>query len=1184
MMWHQFLFQWRVFLRQPSFHASALVCLVTGFLATTLNQLSMGGASLWKNGPYVITLVMVIVGLLALVPAVVFIAQAATRDISSEMAEILYCKPIKPLPYHLGNFLGAFSVLAVTVALVPLGLWLGASMPWVDPSRLGPFRLAPYVQAFSLFSLPTLFTLACFFHVAAVRFQSSMAVYISALVLFMGYEIGSGFVETQHLDSTAALLDPFGLATFQEATRYWTLFEKNHQAVPLAGLTLANRALWFLLSLAMLVVFGRLTQPLRLRQPRVKSKATPSAEPPMEAAVRPPQVKARTEAGFTAFRGLVRFEFKRITANPAFRIIGAITLFFLAIMMLEPRGSFGTDIWPLTQVVVGIIQQSLTFFMLILIGFFSAEVAWREREHGMADLIDSMPVSRFSLLLAKWVAVGFVVISVAGASMMLGLAFQAFSGYFHFEIEQYLTRLLFFSVLPWLMYTVLALFLQALCANKYAGMLAFALILISDLAMESIGLGHHLLRFAKAPSFTYSDMNGYGTGLSRHLWYMLYWGGLSVALSVPAYLWWPRGVSRAWKNRLRGFAGDLNLPGKITLAGGLAMWAFAGSVIFYNTCILNEYLTAHQKNARMAAYEKRFGAHLGDPVPIMTAIENDIDFYPSERKIEAKAAFTVTNRADTPIERFLVLPPEFAIHWHMELEGGALQTESAEFGTRWFHFDPPLQPGERREGRFEVVRQQRGFKEADEDVQVVENGSFINHEELYPRFGYRSYLQLVGRQDRRRFDLPPAPRRPKLDDEVHLHKSFMGPGVGFVQFEATLSTDSDQRAIAPGHLEREWTENGRRFFHYRAEKPIIHFFTFLSGRLTRAADEHNGVSIEVFHHPTHGMNTDRMITSIKDSLDYFTTQFGPYPHRDIRIVEYPNYRGFAQSFATTIPYSEHGFLNDLRDPDDIDPAYKTTAHEMAHQWWGNMIAPANVQGCGVLAESLSQYSALAVMERRYGTPKLRRFLKYELDNYLRGRTREVVEEMPLMTSEDQNYIHYQKGSVVMMYLRDMLGEARMNAALATFLERHAYRTDPFPTTADLLTCLLEVTPEEKRPMLEASFQQIILYDLQVLEAETEALPDGRFQVDLTVYANRFSADGSGRETPIALVEDIDIGLFLEDPAEIEDQEKVLYLEKHRLQQGENHIRLVVPRQPSHAGVDPFITLIDRDSEDNLVRF
>ena len=69
-------------------------------------------------------------------------------------------------------------------------------------------------------------------------------------------------------------------------------------------------------------------------------------------------------------------------------------------------------------------------------------------------------------------------------------------------------------------------------------------------------------------------------------------------------------------------------------------------------------------------------------------------------------------------------------------------------------------------------------------------------------------------------------------------------------------------------------------------------------------------------------------------------------------MEFPRYGEYAQSFAGTIPYSEGiGFIADVRR-DDIDYPFFVTAHEVAHQWWGHQVAPADVQGAAMLSETL----------------------------------------------------------------------------------------------------------------------------------------------------------------------------------------------------------------------------------------
>ena len=128
-----------------------------------------------------------------------------------------------------------------------------------------------------------------------------------------------------------------------------------------------------------------------------------------------------------------------------------------------------------------------------------------------------------------------------------------------------------------------------------------------------------------------------------------------------------------------------------------------------------------------------------------------------------------------------------------------------------------------------------------------------------------------------------------------------------------MSTSADQIALAPGYLQREWTENGRRYFHYKMDRPMLPFFCYLSARWEVKRGEWRGLPIEVYYDPQHAYNVDRMIQASQKSLDYFTANFSPYQHRQVRILEFPRYAQFAQSFANTIPFSESsGFIADQR--------------------------------------------------------------------------------------------------------------------------------------------------------------------------------------------------------------------------------------------------------------------------------
>jgi aminopeptidase N len=424
---------------------------------------------------------------------------------------------------------------------------------------------------------------------------------------------------------------------------------------------------------------------------------------------------------------------------------------------------------------------------------------------------------------------------------------------------------------------------------------------------------------------------------------------------------------------------------------------------------------------------------------------------------------------------------------------------------------------------------------------------------------------------------------PKLDDKRALRNSYLRGDSDWITFETVVSTVLDQLVIAPGYLEKEWQENDRRYFHYKMDAPIQNFFSYLSADYTVKTDSWNDVDISVYYHDPHSYNVDRMITGVKDSLEYFSREFSPYQYRQVRILEFPAYAAFAQSFPNTIPYSESiGFVADIEE-DDVDYVFYVTAHEVAHQWWAHQVMGANTQGGTVIVETLAQYSALMVMEQKYGHQVMRRFLKYELDNYLRNRGSERIAEMPLMLVENQGYIHYRKGALVMYALKDYMGEEAVNRALRKLIKNHAYQYTPYTTSVDLIGYLREeATTEENQALITDLFERIVLFDLKVEETTVSETDDGQFEVEIKIAARKFEADGDGVETEVPLDLSIDIGAFSKNPDEAkpEDQPEI-YLQKHKIAQAESVITLTLDERPTHVGIDPYNKLVDRNSNDNV---
>jgi aminopeptidase N len=326
-----------------------------------------------------------------------------------------------------------------------------------------------------------------------------------------------------------------------------------------------------------------------------------------------------------------------------------------------------------------------------------------------------------------------------------------------------------------------------------------------------------------------------------------------------------------------------------------------------------------------------------------------------------------------------------------------------------------------------------------------------------------------------------------------------------------------------------------------------------------------------------------MLRAMGAALDYYRANFGPYQFSYARIIEFPGYSSFAQAFAGTMPYSESiGFNADTDDPEKIDFTTYVVAHEMSHQYWAHQVIGADMQGGTLTSETLAQYSALMVMKRLYGPDKIRRFLKYELDNYLSNRKGEVVEELPLERVENQQYIHYRKGALAMYLLQERVGEDAVNLALRRFLDRFRFKGAPYLRSVDLIAEFRKVArTHEQQQLITDLFERIALYDLKVSDAVTRR-QGLEWTTTLTLSAEKFYANGKGEDTKAKLDEPVEVGLFSARPGlGAFSARDVVLMGRERLHDGSQRVTLRSREKPTFAGIDPYNFYVDRNSDDNV---
>jgi hypothetical protein len=274
----------------------------------------------------------------------------------------------------------------------------------------------------------------------------------------------------------------------------------------------------------------------------------------------------------------------------------------------------------------------------------------------------------------------------------------------------------------------------------------------------------------------------------------------------------------------------------------------------------------------------------------------------------------------------------------------------------------------------------------------------------------------------------------------------------------------------------------------RIAYPIRNEYVFFSANYSVHKAQCNDVAIEIYHHPRHTAQLDRMVRSIQASLTRFTSEFGPYPHRHIRFVERPGGGGGMTADGSSISYDE-GFSD--FNPDTVlglDLPFYVVAHEVAHQWWGAQLSSATAEGAWLMSESLAVYSAMQVLRDTGGEDQLRRYLDFVRSTYEIPRSRAAV---PLLRA-DNSFLGYRKGPSALFALSRFIGEDRVNRALRSTLEKHPSAAPPLPTSLDLYRELRTVTPDSLQYLLHDLFEANTYWELRAESVRADSTPSGEW--------------------------------------------------------------------------------------------
>ncbi|MFK7903962.1 MAG: hypothetical protein AB8B69_02510 [Chitinophagales bacterium] len=966
-----FTFELRHRFKQPMVYIFLIITALLYFIGVTVENAMIGVnvRNIHVNSPYAIIAWSAFYAFIGLMFTTAFANTSALRDFSYKYDGILFSTPLNKWGFFMGRFWGACLVAIIPALGISLAVLIGSQMPWLEASRTGAFIPMAYLEGLIYFIMPNVFFASAIIFSIAILTRSTIMSFIGAIAMIVGYGIAINYVGNLESETLGIMLDPFGINSLQVLTKYWTIGDKNTATLGINILLIANRLLWFTVGLLILgATYWRFSFTAR-KSKRKSKELAPNAvmKPAFVALAALPKVTI-TDNAKTRWLQLwaqIKVDFIGILKSTAFIVIMVFGLFNMGSALTNANQGYGLMAHPVTYNVLELIQGTLYLFILIIMVFYSGVLVWKERDSKMDGIYNALPYPTWLPFVAKYIAVIAIVGVIQLVAMFTGMAAQAMFGYFNFEMGVYFKQFFLIDWVGFSLAAVLSMLVHALVNNKYLAYFVFLVVFfLNGLLWSAFDIQTNMISFSATPNPTYSDMNQFGPYVSSIAWFSIYWIFFAALLGIATITFWVRESGASFKQRLgiakRRFVGNYKL---ITATFAL-LWVLTGGFVYYNTQVLNTYVTPDTTEEHRVEYEQKYKSDEKLPQPRITDINYNIDIFPYERKVKVKADVWIKNKSAEPIKQIQFnYPQDFKAKIEFESFNTfetSLKDTILNYWTYWLR--EPLEVGDSLKYTVYSDYITQGFENDVSFTQVVQNGTFFNNRDFMPSIGYQEDYELSDKADRKKHKLPAKPNRmPELEHNCSqaCMNTYISNDSDWVNVECTISTAADQIAIAPGSLQKEWREGDRHYFQYKVDHPSLNFYSFISARYEVVRDKWNDVDVEVYYHKGHEYNVDKMVNSIKKSLDYNSKNFSPYRHKQARIIEFPRYASFAQAFPGTMPYSESiGFIADIDEDseEDIDMVFYVVAHEMAHQWWAHQVIGANMQGGTVLSETLAQYS------------------------------------------------------------------------------------------------------------------------------------------------------------------------------------------------------------------------------------
>jgi ABC-type Na+ efflux pump permease subunit len=1082
--------------------------LAKGWVQISTGDSTIGGNQAWVTSEFAIALMFPVMAML-FYGFFVSVASGTVvpRDDELGVGPLLHATPLRSGEYVWAKFAAVLSafvlVMAVNVVLLVLFSYF---WPHADADKIrGPFDLLNYLRPVTTMALPAVLFLAGVSFAIGERARQPILVYafptvVLLVCLFFLFDWAPTWLDPRW-NRVLMWIEPSGYRWVNET---WLKLDRG---LDFFNTTAIHYDLPFLLSRVAFVVLGlgsvalaersfavslRGAKPSRREKRRAATPGLPRERTLIDDLLRTPISALGMRSGapnfISATLTVAGAEARNLARQPGLYIFIPVILVQVITDLALTTGAFDTPLL-LTPGLAAVGSMGMvTFTVCMLLMFYTGESLLRERNTGLAPIFYATPARTAAILFGKALANAIVAVVVLVTAALGAMVVMLVQGTVTPNPMPFVIVYGLLLVPTFLVWTTFVAAVVSVTGNRYA--------------TYAVGLGAVILTAVKQFRGEMSWVGNWTVGGGALLWsdfgllqpnlWPLFWNRVLFVLLTAFFVlftvrvfWRREPDSGRVVDRLR--VGRL-LRGTVPLLPVLVPILVVGVGLHLSVAQGFQGQAAEKRDEEYRG--RNLATWLGADTPELAGVVLDLTLDPPARHFEVSGTYDLVNYTERP---FREIPLSVGQHFEdirWTLDGEEVEPDDRA-GLHVFTIDPPMAPGDTVAVTFaHHGRLPNGITKNGGGV-----GQFILPTGVVLTSFSPSFVPLVGFEEERGVDADNRidPRDYPPDFYEGITPPALGSGARF-HVRTRITGPEDYAYHAVGRMTDESVTDGQRTVTFETDHPV-NFFNVVAGQWTVHEGEHS----EIHHLPAHTYNIEEMGRALDAARTYYSAWFYPYPWQDLRLNEFPGLAGYAQGFPTNITFSESiGFLT--RSTPEAQAAFLVTAHEAAHQWWGNLLMPGKGPGGNVLSEGMAHYSTALLIGEVQGEREQQEFLKRIEEQY--GDARQVDSERPLVwvtgTKAGDTSVTYDKGGWVFWMLHQQMGAEAMFAGLHAFIDQHQTSRD-FPVLQDFLREMRPFAPDPDAFDAFAGewFLEVVVPEYRFTEVE-KTPTDGGYLVTATV--------------------------------------------------------------------------------------